>query len=102
MAMKGEMNVRTKTVINNNITEQLISFNYLGYTRTVTNNTDLDIKMNRINQMCSTIRRTLVQKTRKQTQIESDKAMAVPVLVYEIWSITHSRKQKLKLQELNL
>jgi hypothetical protein len=32
MAMKGKMNVRTKIVINNNITEQVNSFNYLEYT----------------------------------------------------------------------
>jgi hypothetical protein len=39
--------------------EQVTSFNYLGYTITVTNNRDLEIKINRSNQMCSTIGRTL-------------------------------------------
>jgi hypothetical protein len=34
MGMKGKMNVRTKTAINN-ITEQVNSFNYLEYTVTV-------------------------------------------------------------------
>jgi hypothetical protein len=36
MAMKGELNVRTKIVINNNIIEQVNSFNYLRYTITAT------------------------------------------------------------------
>jgi hypothetical protein len=55
MALKGKMNVSTKIVINNITLEQVNSFNYLEYTITVSNNTDLEIKMNRFNQMCSTI-----------------------------------------------
>jgi hypothetical protein len=55
MAMKGKMNVRTKIVINNHIIEQVNSFNYLGYTVKATNNRYLDIKMNKFNQMCSTM-----------------------------------------------
>jgi hypothetical protein len=62
--------VRIKIVINNNIIEQVNSFNYLEYTITASNNTDLEIKMNRFNQMCSTMRRTLNNKTRKETQIK--------------------------------
>jgi hypothetical protein len=46
--MKGKTNVRTKTVINNNIIEQVNSFNNLGYTITVTKNRDLEIKMDLI------------------------------------------------------
>jgi hypothetical protein len=42
MTVKGKMNMRTKTVINSNIIEQINSFNYLGYTITVTNNRDLE------------------------------------------------------------
>jgi hypothetical protein len=64
-------------VINNNIIEEVNSFDYLGYAITVSNDRDLEIKMNIVNQMCSTIRRTLNNKTRKQTQITSYKAMAV-------------------------
>jgi DNA modification methylase len=79
MAMKGKMNVRTKIVINNNILEQVNSFNYLGCIITVYNNTDLEIKRNRFNQMCSTIR-TMNNKTRKETQINFYTAMAVSTL----------------------
>jgi hypothetical protein len=38
MAVKGKMNVRTKIVINDHIIEPVNTFNYLGYTITVTNN----------------------------------------------------------------
>jgi hypothetical protein len=39
-AVKGKMNVRTKIVINNNTTEQVSSFNYLGHTIKLTNKID--------------------------------------------------------------
>jgi hypothetical protein len=45
-------------------------FPELEYTITVTNNRGLEIKMNRFNQMCSTIRRALINRTRKETQIK--------------------------------
>jgi hypothetical protein len=65
MAVKVKMNVRTKIVINNNITDQANSFNCLRHTVTVTNNRDLEIKTNRFNQMCNAVRTTLNNKTRK-------------------------------------
>jgi hypothetical protein len=64
MATKEKMNVRTKIVMSNNIIKKVNSFNYLEYTITASNNSDLEIKMNRFHQMCSTIRRTLNNKTR--------------------------------------
>jgi hypothetical protein len=46
--------------------------------------------MNRFNEMCSTIRRILSNKTRKETKIQFYKAISVPKLTYvsEIWAIT--------------
>jgi hypothetical protein len=55
MAMKGKTNVRAKILVNNHMFEQVIGFNCLGYTITVSNNRDLETKMNRFYQMCSTI-----------------------------------------------
>jgi hypothetical protein len=46
---------------------------------TVSNNRDLPIKTNRFNEMCSTIRRTLNNKTR---EIHVYNAMAVPARTY--------------------
>jgi hypothetical protein len=40
MAMKGKMKVRTKIVINNNIIEQINSFNYFRYSVTVGSSPD--------------------------------------------------------------
>jgi hypothetical protein len=57
--MNGMMKVRTKIAINDNITVQVSSFNYTGYIITLTDNGDLEIKMDRFNQMCNTIRGTL-------------------------------------------
>jgi hypothetical protein len=67
MAVKRKMNVRTKIVINNNISEQINSCNYLGYAITATDNRDLEIKINGFNQMRSTTRRKFNNKTRKNT-----------------------------------
>jgi hypothetical protein len=103
MAMKGKMIVRTKIVINNHIFEQVNSFNYFGYTIKVINNRDLEIKMNRFNQTCSTVRRTPNNKARKDTQEKFCEVIAIPILTYrsEIWTITKNMKQKLKLQKLH-
>jgi hypothetical protein len=46
--MKRKMNVRNKIVINNYIIEEINSSNYLLYSITATNNTNLEIKMNNI------------------------------------------------------
>jgi hypothetical protein len=99
-AMQRGMNVRTKIVINN-IIEQVNSFNYLGYTITVSSNRGLEMKVNRFNQMFSIILRTLSKKTRKETQVKVYEAMAVPTFTYgsKIWTVTKNKKQKLKLQK---
>jgi hypothetical protein len=55
MAMKGKINVRTKIVLKNNIIAQVNVFNYLGYAITVSNNMDAEMKVNRFNQIYSTI-----------------------------------------------
>jgi hypothetical protein len=101
MALKGKMNVRTKTIINNDITKHVNSFNYLGYIITATKNRNLEIKINKFNQMCSTIRTTLNKKTRNDTQLKIYKAMAVPTLTYgsQIW-ITKKEEAKIERAEM--
>jgi hypothetical protein len=92
------MNVESKVVINNNIIEQVNSFNYLGFTITVSNNRDLEIEMRRLNQKCSTIRITLNNKTGQEIKIKFNEAMAVPILTYgsEIWTVTPPKKTRSK------
>jgi hypothetical protein len=65
MALKGNVNVRQKIVLNNNIIEQENSLIYSGYTIAVTNK-NLEIKLSRFHQMCGTIRRTLNKKNKKK------------------------------------
>jgi hypothetical protein len=60
------MKVRTKIVINNNIIKEVNSFNYLEYTIRVSDNRDLEIKINRFNEMCSTITGTLNNKLKER------------------------------------
>jgi hypothetical protein len=52
--------------------------------------------MNRFNQMCSTVRRTL-NKTRKGTQVKFYKAVVVPTLTYmpEVWTVLKKNKSKI-------
>jgi hypothetical protein len=61
------MNVRTKIIINKTI-EKVKSFNYSRYTITVSNNRDLEIKMNRFNQMCRIIKH-LIKKQGKRHEV---------------------------------
>jgi hypothetical protein len=82
-------------VINNNISEQVNSFIYIGYT-IVTNNRDLEKKINRFNQLCSTIRRIQNNKTIKDIQIKFYTAMSLSTLTYasKIWTITQKTKNR--------
>jgi hypothetical protein len=82
VAVKGKMSVRTNTVRNNNIIEQVNGFNYLRYTITLSNKRGLEIKINKFNQICSTIRRRLNNNRRKETQTIFYKAAAVLTLTY--------------------
>lgn len=88
MVMRGKRNTRTKILISNHITEKVNSFNYFGYTITVTSTRDFEIKRNRLNQMCCIISRALDEMSRNYIQIKFYEAMVVPVLKYrsEIWT----------------
>jgi hypothetical protein len=76
MATNGKTNERTKTVINNNIIEQVNSFNYLGYTITVTNNIDLEMKMDLIKRAAKLEANWIKDKT----QMKFSKAVTVLIL----------------------
>jgi hypothetical protein len=47
LAMKANMTVIAKAMIKNHVIEQVYSFNYLGSTIAVTNDRDLEIRMNK-------------------------------------------------------
>lgn len=75
-----------------------IYFSYLGHAVTETKNGDLEIKMNRFNQIRFTLRTTLNIKTRKDIQIKFYKSMTVHILAYgsEIWTTTKIILQRWK------
>jgi hypothetical protein len=58
--------------------------------------------MNRFNKMCSTVRRTLNNITRKETQINFYKAMAAHALTYgpKIWTLTKKQEAKIETAEM--
>jgi hypothetical protein len=68
IALKGKLERENEMAINNHRTEQVNSFNSLGYTMTPINNKDIEIKISRFNQMRSSVRRALNDK-KKCTQI---------------------------------
>jgi hypothetical protein len=71
----------------------------LGYTITASSNRDLEVKMIKFNLMCSAIRRTFNNKTRKELQINFHKVMATPTLTYGsgIWN-ERKKKQDAKIE----
>jgi hypothetical protein len=52
--------------------------------------------------MCGTIKRTLINKTRKDTQLKFYKVMAVPVLLYgcENWALNRVDRRKIESTEM--
>jgi hypothetical protein len=69
--------------------EQGNHFKYLGYEATFLEETDTDAKIQKFQNICGTIRRTLKGKTRKDTQIKFYQVMAVTTLLYgsECWAM---------------
>jgi hypothetical protein len=82
MAFEGKHPRRSKIVIDNKIIEQVSHFNYLGCDVSYNYDADLQIKLNKFQYMSGTIKHTLTNKTRKDTQLKFYKVMAVPTHLY--------------------
>jgi hypothetical protein len=67
MAFQRKNHIRCKTVIDNKTMEQASSFKYLGFNVSYCLKEDVNIKLNKFQRMCGTIRRTLRQKTLQNT-----------------------------------
>jgi hypothetical protein len=74
--------IRIKIVINERILEQVLNFNYLGYNMGLHREMDINVKLQRFQQICGTIKRTLAGKVRKETLLRIYKIMAIPTLLY--------------------
>jgi hypothetical protein len=83
MASRGKYPIRSKvTLDDNSITEQVSDFNYLGCNVTYKYDEDLNKKINKFQSICGAVSRTLIRKTRKETNLKFYKVMATPVLLY--------------------
>jgi hypothetical protein len=89
MAFKGKHLVCSKIEIDGSILEQVKQFNYLGCELSLDSEPDFDIKINRFQGICGTIRKHL-KKTCTHTQIKFYKLVARPSLLYgsETWVTT--------------
>lgn len=98
----GSDPVRSKIVVNNDIVEQVSSFNYLGCEMTYGYSNDVEQKLNKFNHICGTISRHLKNKTRKDTQVKFYKTIAVPTMLYgcECWILTERQRSRIQAQEM--
>jgi hypothetical protein len=67
MAFCGKRLVRSKLILDNQPIEQVSKFNYLGCQLSYKDEADVNHKLEKFNYMCSTIKRTLKNKTRMET-----------------------------------
>ncbi|KAJ4441949.1 hypothetical protein ANN_11813, partial [Periplaneta americana] len=102
LAFQGKTQVRCKILINDNIVEQVRDFKYLGCEIGNTRELDQQRKLQNFNQICGTIKRTLLNKTRKETILKFYKVLAVPSLLYgsECWTLTENQKHKIEVSEM--
>lgn len=102
MAFQGKNHIRCKVVINEKSIEQVNNFNYLGFNISYCDKKDINIKIQKFQKLCGTIRRALRQKTRQDTQLKFYKTMAVPMLTYgcENWTVNRSDRRKIEAAEM--
>jgi hypothetical protein len=84
--------------IDNKPIEQVSKFRYLGYTLSYVSDYDIKGKISLFQRLYGTIRRTLYNKRRKDTQVKLYKIMAVPTLLYgsEAWTMKRADFQNFK------
>jgi hypothetical protein len=73
--------VRTEIILEKEPIEQVSHFSYPGSDVTH-NNTDIRMEFNKCRHICDTLKRTLKNKSTKETQIKFYKVQAVPTLLY--------------------
>jgi len=102
MAFRGRDPVRTKIVIDNNIIEQVNSFNYLGnisYEKEL----DIDNKLHNYLKITGILNNFFrPQKTLKKTRIKLYNTLALPVLLYgsETWTIKARDTRRITAAEM--
>jgi hypothetical protein len=63
---------------------------------------DINVKLQRVLQICGTIKRTLAGNIRKETLLRFYKIMAIPTILYEseCWTLTVRQKRTLEAAEI--
>jgi hypothetical protein len=70
-------------MVNNTIIEQVTNFNYFGCQFGSSRNCGLENKPQRCNYLRATTKRTLLNKTKRETILKFYKVLAVPFLLYD-------------------
>jgi len=103
MAFKGRGPVRTKIVIDNNIIEEVNSFNYLGNMISYEKEMDIDNKLRNYLKITGILNNVFrPQKTLKKTRIKLYNTLALPVLFYgsETWTIKARDARRITAAEM--
>jgi hypothetical protein len=82
--------------------EQVSIFNYLGCYVKYKYDEDLNDKLNKFQNICGVIARTLKNKTRKETNLKFYKIMPLPVLLYgsETWTLRKREWNRIQAAEM--
>jgi hypothetical protein len=104
MAFIRANTIRTKIVINDQIIEQVNSFNYLGCNLSYTSSRDTDNKLAKFQQLIGTVKRTLFWNVRHETVIKFYKTLALSTLLYgsEAWALTSAQIKRTEAAEMKL
>jgi len=102
MSFKGKHLMRSKIEIDGSILEKVKQFNYLGCELSFDGEPGFDIKINRYQIICGSIRKYL-KKTRTDTQMKFYKVVAGPSLLYgsETWVTTKRDMTRLEAEEMS-
>jgi hypothetical protein len=84
------------------ILKQVLNLNYLGCNMSLNREMDINVKLQRFQQICGTIKRTLAGKVTKETLLRFCKIMVIPTLLHgsECWTLTKGQKSRLEAAEM--
>jgi hypothetical protein len=103
MASRGRDPIRNKTVINNKITEQINTFNYLGCSLSYEREKDVTTKISKFLQIAGIINQVLKpSKVQRQTRLIIYNTLAIPILLYgsEAWTLKGRDKPRITAAEM--
>jgi hypothetical protein len=101
LGFKGVEYLRAKRETISRILEQVTCFNYPGCNVSYVRSEDLENKLATFLQLIGTVKRTLLNRVRKETVLKFYKTLAVPVLLYgaENWTLTVPQKKRIEATE---